>query len=157
MYGEFRVFIERCVALHTEVIGVFGQSLEAAMLLMTDRTVGHSLGHSERIVIVLALVMTALAITVVNGTDVIVEPRQSCQRLPRCLMAAFAIGLSGLVACRDGPRQIDRVVALQSEHRDEDQRYQPTHDRDPTPTPMQTVRDAIDMQIESLDNRRVST
>ena len=127
------------------------------MLLMTDRTVGHALGHREGIVIVLALMMAALTVLVVNRSHGVIDARQSHQRLPRCLVTTFAVSLCGFVTRCDRARQIDRVIVSEREHRDKEQRQDAAHERHPTSATVHAVGDSIDMQIESLGYRRIGS
>lgn len=157
MHCKLRVLLERLVALHAVVVRPLGQSLPATVLLVTDRTVGNSFRQGERVVIALTMEMTALAVFVVYRTHVVVKSREPHERLPGRAMTALAIGLGGFVTGDDGPRQEDRVVALEREHGDEQQRHNSAHDRHPSPAPMQAIGDSFKMQIESFGYERIGT
>jgi hypothetical protein len=150
MYRELRVLLERRMAFHAMVVRPLRRSLQAAVLRVTDCTVGNSFRQGEWIVIALTLMMTVLAVFVVDRTDAVVDVREPHERLPGRAMTVLAIGLREFVTRGDRPRQKDRMFALEREYRDEHQRHNPTRERKPSPVSMQAIGHSLEMQVESF-------
>jgi hypothetical protein len=99
-------------------------------------------------VVILALIVTLMAILVAHGPGSGISTGESNQRLPRRTVTRLAVVLKMLVACRDRLRQEDCVIAAYHENGDKQQRQQTTHQGEPTTAAMEGIRKASELQLE---------